>query len=126
MQARAHGLALVSPTALCPSEHAGRVIKQEAVLGDCLRDPYPHHVSDMSRPTTLDLTDGTITYSDGQGELGEPAAYTRPAKGASKLDDILMDGSLSPVRVGDPLLSSVSPGASNESSRRSSVSMEEN
>nr|XP_023649777.1 microphthalmia-associated transcription factor-like [Paramormyrops kingsleyae] len=128
MQARAHGLALVSPTALCPSELAGRVIKQEPVLGDCLRDPYPHphHASDMSRPTTLDLTDGTITYSDGHGEPGESAPYTRPTKGASKLDDILMDGSLSPVRAGDPLLSSSSPGASNESSRRSSVSMEEN
>uniref|UniRef100_A0A3B3QIY7 Melanocyte inducing transcription factor a n=1 Tax=Paramormyrops kingsleyae TaxID=1676925 RepID=A0A3B3QIY7_9TELE len=112
MQARAHGLALVSPTALCPSELAGRVIKQEPVLGDCLRDPYPHphHASDMSRPTTLDLTDGTITYSDGHGEPGESAPYTRPTKGASKLDDILMDGSLSPVRAGDPLLSSSSPG----------------
>ncbi|XP_048879554.1 melanocyte inducing transcription factor a isoform X1 [Brienomyrus brachyistius] len=128
MQARAHGLALLSPTALCPSELAGRVIKQEPVLGDCLRDPYPHpqHAPDMSRPTTLDLTDGTITYSDGHGELGEPAPYARPPKGASKLDDTLMDGSLSPVRAGDPLLSSVSPGASNDSSRRSSMSMEEN
>ncbi|KPP75397.1 microphthalmia-associated transcription factor-like [Scleropages formosus] len=129
MQARAHGLVVVASSALCPSELTNRAIKQEPVLGDCSQDMYPHGhhpASDPSRPTTLDLNDGTISYSDNHPEQGDPRVYGMPAKVASKLDDILMDGTLSPVGVSDPLLSSVSPGASQDSSRRSSISMEEN
>lgn len=138
MQARAHGLA-VAPSALCASELTARSIKQEPVLGDCdqeLYTPHPHHLhdgSDASRPTTLDLNDGTISFSDGQGPAGgDPSAYGLGPKApncsssAAKLDDILMDDNLSPVGAGDPLLSSVSPGTSKDSSCKSSISMEEN
>lgn len=139
MQARAHGLA-VPPSALCASELSARSIKQEPVLGDCNQELYPahpHHLhdgSDMSRPTTLDLNDGTISFSDGQGPAGgDPSAYSLGRKvpnssssSNSKLDDILMDDNLSPVGAGDPLLSSVSPGTSKDSSCKSSISMEEN
>uniref|UniRef100_A0A671MD36 Microphthalmia-associated transcription factor-like n=1 Tax=Sinocyclocheilus anshuiensis TaxID=1608454 RepID=A0A671MD36_9TELE len=45
IQARAHGLAVVSST-LCSSELAARTIKQEPVLCDCSRDMYPHILSD--------------------------------------------------------------------------------
>uniref|UniRef100_A0A8B9GI66 Melanocyte inducing transcription factor n=1 Tax=Amazona collaria TaxID=241587 RepID=A0A8B9GI66_9PSIT len=125
MQARAHGLSLVPSTGLCSPDMVNRVIKQEPVLDNCNQDIMPHH-TDLSCTTTLDLTDGTITFSDNLGNVTEPAGtYGVPAKMGSKLEDILMDDTLSPVGVTDPLLSSVSPGASKTSSRRSSVSMED-
>ncbi|XP_039931824.1 microphthalmia-associated transcription factor isoform X4 [Hirundo rustica] len=125
MQARAHGLSLVPSTGLCSPDMVNRVIKQEPVLDNCTQDMMPHH-ADLSCTTTLDLTDGTITFSDNLGNVTEPAGtYGVPAKMGSKLEDILMDDTLSPVGVTDPLLSSVSPGASKTSSRRSSVSMED-
>ncbi|XP_062357063.1 microphthalmia-associated transcription factor isoform X10 [Cinclus cinclus] len=125
MQARAHGLSLVPSTGLCSPDMVNRVIKQEPVLDNCSQDMMPHH-TDLSCTTTLDLTDGTISFSDNLGNVTEPAGtYGVPAKMGSKLEDILMDDTLSPVGVTDPLLSSVSPGASKTSSRRSSVSMED-
>ncbi|XP_041281819.1 microphthalmia-associated transcription factor isoform X6 [Onychostruthus taczanowskii] len=125
MQARAHGLSLVPSTGLCSPDMVNRVIKQEPVLDNCSQEMMPHH-TDLSCTTTLDLTDGTITFSDNLGNVTEPAGtYGVPAKMGSKLEDILMDDTLSPVGVTDPLLSSVSPGASKTSSRRSSVSMED-
>ena len=125
MQARAHGLSLVPSTGICSPDMVNRVIKQEPVLDNCNQDRMPHH-TDLSCTTTLDLTDGTITFSDNLGNVTEPTGtYSVPAKMGSKLEDILMDDTLSPVGVTDPLLSSVSPGASKTSSRRSSVSMED-
>uniref|UniRef100_A0AAY4EDW2 BHLH domain-containing protein n=1 Tax=Denticeps clupeoides TaxID=299321 RepID=A0AAY4EDW2_9TELE len=129
IQARAHGLALGS-SALCSSELVARAIKQEPGIGECTAELYPHqhHSSpDLSRPTTLDLNDGTISYSDSPSDLGDiPGAYGSPSRSTNKLGEILMDSTLSPVTSCDPLLSSVSPDASNNSSRRSSSSsMEE-
>ncbi|KAM9133955.1 microphthalmia-associated transcription factor isoform 1-T1 [Pangshura tecta] len=118
MQARAHGLSLVPSTGLCSPDVVNRVIKQEPVIDNCNQDVLQHH-SDLSCTTTLDLTDGTITFNDSLG------TYSVPTKVGSKLEDILMDDTLSPVGVTDPLLSSVSPGASKTSSRRSSMSMED-
>ncbi|XP_048098017.1 transcription factor E3a isoform X2 [Alosa alosa] len=80
--------------------------------------------------SALDL--GTLTFA----ELGDDSAGSifSPALMAEMgLGDILMDdgssgsaiGALSPVGGADPLLSSVSPGASKTSSRRSSFSMDE-
>lgn len=128
MQARAHGLAIAS-SALCPSELAARAIKREPVLGDCTQDMYPHaHPSscpDMGRTSTLDLNDGTITFND--VHASGPNAYGLvPKTRGAKLDDILMDDTLSPVATSDPLLASVSPGALTDSSRKNSMSMEEN
>ncbi|KAA0706791.1 Microphthalmia-associated transcription factor [Triplophysa tibetana] len=130
MQARAHGLA-VSSSALCPSELAARAIKREAALGDCTQDMYPHaHPSscpDMGRTSTLDLNDGTIIFNDahrsGPNLSADAGAYglVPKARGA-KLDDILMDDTLSPVATSDPLL----PSISTERSRKNSMSMEEN
>ncbi|KAH0630255.1 hypothetical protein JD844_013063 [Phrynosoma platyrhinos] len=103
-----------------------RLIKQEPVLDNCSQEILQHH-HDLSCTTTLDLTDGTITFNDSLANVTESTAgtYPVPTKMGSKLEDILMDDTLSPVGVTDPLLSSVSPGASKTSSRRSSVSMEE-
>ncbi|XP_041129559.1 microphthalmia-associated transcription factor-like isoform X7 [Polyodon spathula] len=124
MQARAHGLSVVASSSLCSTELSPRIIKQESAQGDCNQEVYQHH-PDLSHTTTLNLTDGTITFSDSLGHTDESGAYTAAAKVGSKLEDMLMDDALSPVGVTNPLLSSVSPGASNNSSRRSSVSMEE-
>ncbi|XP_030632168.1 melanocyte inducing transcription factor a isoform X3 [Chanos chanos] len=130
MQARAHGLAVVGSSSLCSSELMARAIKQEPLMGDCSSELYSHqHLPspDLSRPTTLDLNDGTISYNDSPSEAGDPGVYGSPSKTSStKLEDMLMENTLSQVASGDPMLSSVSPGASNTSSRRSSTSMDEN
>ncbi|XP_060691679.1 microphthalmia-associated transcription factor-like isoform X2 [Hemiscyllium ocellatum] len=124
MQARAHGLPLVNPSGLCSPDITGRNIKLEPVTDECHSDSLQHH-SDLSRTTaatTLNLSDGTLTFND---NLGHAGTYSAPTKMASKLDDILMDDTLSPGEATDPLLSSVSPGASKTSSRRSSMSVED-
>ncbi|XP_051873513.1 melanocyte inducing transcription factor a isoform X4 [Pristis pectinata] len=120
MQARAHGLPLVNPSGLCSSDLSGRNIKLEPVIDECHRDGLQHHV-DLSCSTTLDPADGTLNFSDNLG----PGTYNAPTKMSTKLEDILMDDTLSPGEGTDPLLSSVSPGASKTSSRRSSMSMED-
>uniref|UniRef100_A0A8B9Y2A7 Melanocyte inducing transcription factor n=1 Tax=Bos mutus grunniens TaxID=30521 RepID=A0A8B9Y2A7_BOSMU len=125
MQARAHGLSLIPSTGLCSPDLVSRIIKQEPALENCNQDLLQHH-ADLTCTTTLDLTDGTITFNNSLGAGTESSqAYSVPAKMGSKLEDILMDDTLSPVGITDPLLSSVSPGASKTSSRRSSMSMEE-
>uniref|UniRef100_H3ATZ1 Melanocyte inducing transcription factor n=1 Tax=Latimeria chalumnae TaxID=7897 RepID=H3ATZ1_LATCH len=125
MQARAHGLSLAPSTGLCAPDLGARIIKQEPVLEDCKQDALQHH-SNLSCTTTLNLTDGTITFSENVGHVVEHSgAYSVPTKVGSRLEDILMDDTLSPAGITDPLLSSVSPGASKTSSRRSSMSMED-
>nr|XP_028575249.1 microphthalmia-associated transcription factor isoform X6 [Podarcis muralis] len=126
MQARAHGLSIVPSTGLCSPEMVNRLIKQEPAVDNCSQEVLQRH-PDLSCTTTLDLTDGTITFNDSLANVTESAAgtYAVPTKMGSKLEDILMDDTLSPVGVTNPLLSSLSPGASKTSSRRSSVSMEE-
>ncbi|KAM8930360.1 microphthalmia-associated transcription factor isoform 3-T3 [Pelodytes ibericus] len=124
MQARAHGLSIIPSTGLCSSDLVNRVIKQEPMLDSCNRDIMQNH-HDLSGTTTLDLTDGTITFSNNLRNMTDsPTAYNIATKMGSKLEDIFMDDTLSP-RVNEQL-HSVSPGASKENSRRSSVSMEEN
>uniref|UniRef100_A0A8C7VWJ8 Melanocyte inducing transcription factor a n=1 Tax=Oncorhynchus mykiss TaxID=8022 RepID=A0A8C7VWJ8_ONCMY len=126
MQARAHGLAILPSSSLCSSELIARAIKQEPILGDCPSDLYQQPGPDMSPPTTLDLNNGTIHFNDSPVDAGDPGAYGS-SKASTKLKDILMDNTLSPISSNDPLLSSASPDTSNSSSRRSSSSsMEEN
>ncbi|XP_051964011.1 transcription factor E3a isoform X2 [Xyrauchen texanus] len=78
----------------------------------------PSSTSSVGGAVTSSLDLGTISF----GELDDPASSVfNPALMADiGLGDILMDDSGI-----DPLLSSVSPGASKTSSRRSSFSMEE-
>ncbi|ETE64804.1 Microphthalmia-associated transcription factor, partial [Ophiophagus hannah] len=127
MQARAHGLSIMPATGLCSPEMVNRLIKQEPVLDNCSQEILQQHHPELSSTTTLDLTDGTITFNGSLANVTESATgtYAVPPKMGSKLEDMLMDDTLSPVGVTDPLLSSVSPGASKTSSRRSSVSMED-
>lgn len=119
MQARAHGLT-TDTSALCSTELSARGIKQEPALGDFHQDLYPvdpqhqHHPActpDQVQSTTLELNDETSPYTEGHGGFS---------------GELRMDDTLSPVGGGDPLLSSVSPGASKDSSCSGSISMEEN
>ncbi|XP_060930770.1 melanocyte inducing transcription factor b isoform X3 [Limanda limanda] len=123
MQARAHGLSIVS--SLCSADLGPRGVKMEPSLEDCHPDLYtfhPHHqhhpACTPEPPGALELSDGHSNYQDGH--------YSVQGKPGSKLNDILMEDNQSPVRGGDPLLSSVSPDTSKDSSRKSSVSMDEN
>ncbi|XP_070594308.1 microphthalmia-associated transcription factor isoform X11 [Erythrolamprus reginae] len=127
MQARAHGLSIMPTTGLCSPEMVNWLIKQEPMLDNCSQEIQKQHPPELSSTTTLDLTDGTITFNGSLANVTESATstYAVPPKMGSKLEDMLMDDTLSPVGVTDPLLSSVSPGASKTSSRRSSVSMED-
>uniref|UniRef100_A0A8C1RIM3 Transcription factor binding to IGHM enhancer 3a n=1 Tax=Cyprinus carpio TaxID=7962 RepID=A0A8C1RIM3_CYPCA len=85
----------------------------------------PSSTSSVGGTVTSPLDLGTLNFA----ELEDPAAsvFNSALMADMGLGDILMDdsGALSPVGGADPLLSSVSPGASKTSSRRSSFSMEE-
>ncbi|KAG1972165.1 transcription factor E3a [Pimephales promelas] len=85
----------------------------------------PSSTSSVGGVVTSPLDLGTLSF----GELDDPSAsvFSPSLMAEMGLGDILMDDSsaLSPVGGADPLLSSVSPGASKTSSRRSSFSMEE-
>ncbi|XP_068449945.1 melanocyte inducing transcription factor a isoform X8 [Clinocottus analis] len=124
IQARAHGLTVVSSSSACTSDLIGRAIKQEPVLGECHVELYQHGSGpDMSPPTTLDLNNGTITFDQIPAEGGDSGAY-----GTSRtcnMKDLVRD-TMSPMSPSDPLLSSMSPEGSNASSlHSSSSSMEE-
>lgn len=124
MQARAHGLA-ISSSALCSAELSSRAIKQEPALEDCRQDLYALHPHHQHHPACTPEPPGAPELNEGHANFTE-GHYNVHMKPGSKLNDILMEDSLSPVRGGDPLLSSVSPDASKDSSRKSSVSMDEN
>lgn len=126
MQARAHGLAVVSSPSVCTSELMARAIKQEPVLCNCPSDSY-HHASgpDMSPPTTLDLNNGTISFDQIPSDAGDPGPYGS-SKTCKMTEMVGRDATLSPIAPNDPLLSSVSPDGSDNNSRcSSSSSMEE-
>ncbi|ROL50760.1 Microphthalmia-associated transcription factor [Anabarilius grahami] len=126
MQARAHGLAVIPSPSLYSADLVARAIKQEPGMGNCTSDLYSHLPSpDISRPTTLDLNNGTISYNDSPTEEEEPGVYDSHNKTSAKLEDMLMDNTLSPVGSSDPLLSSGSPIPSN-SSGSSSMDEHEN
>ncbi|XP_067408285.1 LOW QUALITY PROTEIN: transcription factor E3 [Emydura macquarii macquarii] len=122
MQAQLHGLPLTSPAGLLPLGGSGQGAKPEDLgpppfLGGlpCTPDPASSAACLLNSPFPSE-------------ELGEAGLGFPLGLGADGgLEDILMEdgGPLSPLGVSDPLLSSLSPGASKGSSRRSSFSMEE-
>ncbi|XP_077582682.1 LOW QUALITY PROTEIN: microphthalmia-associated transcription factor-like [Stigmatopora nigra] len=129
MQARAHGLAIIS-SALCSSETVGRRIKQESSpLEVCRQDLYVlhshthhqhHYACTPDNPGAAERDNGRHDFPDGRYVQRRPA---------SKLNEILTEDDVSPVQGGggggDPLLSSFSPDASRDSSRESSISMDD-
>ncbi|XP_066528481.1 microphthalmia-associated transcription factor-like [Hoplias malabaricus] len=100
MQARAHGLSVVS-SPLCSPDVSGRHIKQERVLGDCTQDVY--HSPQINPP------------QPGQDVISDTRSFTATTA-ITKLDDILMDAET---------LSPVATALSDPSSCKSNVSMED-
>uniref|UniRef100_A0A3Q0SYK4 Melanocyte inducing transcription factor a n=1 Tax=Amphilophus citrinellus TaxID=61819 RepID=A0A3Q0SYK4_AMPCI len=126
IQARAHGLTVVSSTSVCASELMARAIKQEPVLGDCPSELYQHSSApDMSPPTTLDLNNGTITFDQIPTDAGEPGPYG--SSSACKMKELVRDNTLGPISPSDPLLSSMSPDVSSsiDSHHTSSSSLDD-
>uniref|UniRef100_A0A3Q1F5M9 Melanocyte inducing transcription factor a n=1 Tax=Acanthochromis polyacanthus TaxID=80966 RepID=A0A3Q1F5M9_9TELE len=126
MQARAHGLTVMSSSSVCTSELMARAIKQEPVLGDCPSELYQHSLApDMSPPTTLDLNNGTISFDHIPAEAGDPGPYGNSR--TCKMKELVRDNGLGPVSPSDPLLSKMSPCISNSvgSHHSSSSSMDE-
>ncbi|XP_018554530.1 melanocyte inducing transcription factor a [Lates calcarifer] len=126
IQARAHGLTVVSSSPVCTSELMARAIKQEPILSDCPSELYQHgSAPDMSPPTTLDLNNGTITFDQMPADAGDAGPYGNSR--TCKMKELVRDNTLSPISPSDPLLSSMSPDGSNNvsSHHSSSSSMEE-
>lgn len=142
MQARLHGLSASSglgadldllqqqlqqaaPNEALPQSllSLGGAAAAQATSPSFLSPPPSASPGGVAMTGPLDL--GALSFA----ELEDPAssAFAPGLMADMGLDDILMDdgGALSPVGGADPLLSSVSPGASKTSSRRSSFSMEE-
>uniref|UniRef100_A0A3Q3NFL1 Melanocyte inducing transcription factor a n=1 Tax=Mastacembelus armatus TaxID=205130 RepID=A0A3Q3NFL1_9TELE len=126
IQARVHGLTIVSSPSVCTSELMARAIKQEPMLSDCPSELYQHSsASDMSPPCTLDLNNGTITFDQIPADNGDSGQYGNSR--TCKMKELLKDNTLSPVSPSDPLVSSMSPDGTNTISSHhiSSSSMEE-
>lgn len=129
MQARAHGLAVGGSSTLCATELMACAIKEEPTsYTSCSSEFYARSnlaSPDLSRPTTLDLNNGTISYSDSTTDDGDTLMYTSHENPSAKLDDMFVENIMSPAATRNSMLSSSSPSQSNDSSRRSSTSTEE-
>ncbi|XP_048381900.1 microphthalmia-associated transcription factor-like isoform X2 [Stegostoma tigrinum] len=126
IQARVHGLSLSSPSGLNTAQLAAQVIKQEPQSSQATVDPPALASIPEAAGPSMDLgLDLGLGMTDQPLGFDSLADLPFPLKLDSGLGDILMDDSLSPVGATDPLLSSVSPGASKGSSRRGSICMEE-
>ncbi|KAG8548295.1 hypothetical protein GDO81_025856 [Engystomops pustulosus] len=112
MQAQIQGITTVQPSTM-----STEVPKSMSNIMSRFGAQPPH----LPDPSTLDL--GTLHFSDQLNDLVDES-LTFHLTGDSAIADILMDDVISPLG-GDPLLSSVSPGASKTSSPHSSFSMEE-
>ncbi|KAK2517060.1 Tfec [Columba livia] len=119
IQARAHGLPIMS--SLGAVDLAAQVIKQQS---------YPEENSvDYSQQMPLahgpnsDVCDGPTAFSDPLSHFTD-LSFSAALKEEQRLEEILLDDTVSPFGT-DPLLSSTSPAASKESSRRSSFSTDD-
>ncbi|KAM3911539.1 transcription factor E3 [Leptodactylus fuscus] len=116
MQAQLHGIATAAPSTI-----SADIQKVEAMSDMVAR--FGGQPTQQLDPSTLDL--GTLHFSDQLSDLVDGSLnFHLSLTGDSAIADILMDDVISPLG-GDPLLSSVSPGASKTSSPHSSFSMEE-
>lgn len=155
MQARVHGLPTASPSGMNMAELAQQVVKQELpseegpgevlLLGAEVPDPEPVPILPPQAPlpppaqlpqppSPFHQLDFSHSLSFGGGGDEGPPGYPEPlgpehgspfpSLSKKDLDLMLLDDSLLPL-ASDPLFSTMSPGASKASSRRSSFSMEE-
>nr|XP_055047263.1 transcription factor EC isoform X2 [Misgurnus anguillicaudatus] len=137
IQARAHGLPSMA-TSMGAVEVSPHLLKQHQtqVTIQAPTQPAPpplYPQDDLSNPEYVqraqlvvgnggEPNDGSTTFSAPLSHFTD--FFSSSLKEEQRLDEILMDGSLSPFGT-DPLLSAGSPSVSKESSRRSSFSSEE-
>ncbi|XP_059508422.1 transcription factor EC isoform X3 [Stegostoma tigrinum] len=119
MQARIHGLPIVSST-ISPAELVTHIVKHESYQGDNSSD----YLQQPSLPHMLnELNEASCNFLDPLSHFTD-LSFSAALKQENRLDNILLDNTISPL-ASDPLLSTTSPGASKGSSRRSSFSTDE-
>ncbi|XP_072341371.1 transcription factor EC-like isoform X1 [Scyliorhinus torazame] len=116
MQARVHGLPTMS-SAPSPTELVTHLVKHESYQGD----NCPDYLQQQSLPQMLnELNEGSCGFLDPLSHFTD-LSFSAALKQENRLDNILIDNTIS-----DPLLSAAtSPDASKGSSRRSSFSTDE-
>ncbi|XP_054641243.1 transcription factor EB isoform X2 [Dunckerocampus dactyliophorus] len=101
--------------------------RQMTMLPQHLQTPIQYPAVGSSQPfdfaQSLDLCDGMQAFSDGMSGLGDLGGLDMQGR-RGDMGFLMMDEPLSPMG-GDPLLSTMSPEASVDSSRRSSFSIED-
>ncbi|NXF37989.1 TFEC factor, partial [Nyctibius bracteatus] len=119
IQARAHGLPVMS--SLSAVDLAAQVIKQQSYPEENSVD-YSQQIPLTHGPNS-DVCDGSTAFSDPLSHFTD-LSFSAALKEEQRLEEILLDDTVSPFGT-DPLLSSTSPAASKESSRRSSFSTDD-
>ncbi|XP_038636915.1 transcription factor EC isoform X2 [Scyliorhinus canicula] len=116
MQARVHGLPTMS-SAPSPTELVTHLVKHESYQGD----NGPDYLQQQTFPQMLnELNEGSCSFLDPLSHFTD-LSFSAALKQENRLDNILIDNTIS-----DPLLSAAtSPDASKGSSRRSSFSTDE-
>lgn len=116
IQARAHGLPTLA--SLGTADLGDRVTTQQTHLErnsvDCCQQLT------LSQGTSPELYDQAMSFSDPLSHFTD-LSFSAALKDEQRLDDMLLDDTISPYGT-DPLLSASSPAVSKESSRRSSFS----
>uniref|UniRef100_A0A8C3K0Y7 Transcription factor EC n=1 Tax=Calidris pygmaea TaxID=425635 RepID=A0A8C3K0Y7_9CHAR len=118
IQARAHGLPVMS--SLSAVDLAAQVIKQQSYAENSV--DYSQQMPLAHGPNS-DVCDGSTAFSDPLSHFTD-LSFSAALKEEQRLEEILLDDTVSPFGT-DPLLSSTSPAASKESSRRSSFSTDD-
>lgn len=119
IQARAHGLPTLA--SLGTADLGDRVTTQQTHLErnsvDCCQQLT------LSQGTSPELYDQAMSFSDPLSHFTD-LSFSAALKDEQRLDDMLLDDTISPYGT-DPLLSASSPAVSKESSRRSSFSSDD-
>nr|XP_014344243.1 PREDICTED: transcription factor EC [Latimeria chalumnae] len=118
IQARAHGLPLMS--SLSTVDLTSQVLKQSYQ-----EDSTPEYLQQqaLSQVPSVDFSNRSTNFLDPLSHFTD-LSFSAALKEDQRLDEILMDNTLSPFGT-DPLLSAASPVASKGSSRRSSFSSDD-
>ncbi|XP_074840198.1 transcription factor EC [Carettochelys insculpta] len=119
IQARAHGLPLMS--SFSAVDITGQLIKQQTFPEENSVDCSQQLV--LVHGSSADLCDRPTTFSDPLSHFTD-LSFSAASKEEQRLEETLLDNTISPFGT-DPLLSSMSPAVSKESSRRSSCSTDD-
>lgn len=115
IQARAHGLPILSPFSRV--DFTSQFIKEQSY-----HDISAEYLQQSSLPqvSSTDLSEVSTTFLDPLSHFTD-LSFSAALKEEHRLDEVLMNDNMSPFGS-DPLLSAMSPTVSKDSSRRSSLS----